>query len=105
MSTCLNCCVRGSKYSICRKLRGCGASADDGWSLQKVGWFSGTRNRADIQTRPLLSIAAWFEIAGSNQYSFVPQYGEGTGIDCGLPGGVLGSRTGILVSLTVCSSG
>ena len=72
--------------------------------MQNDGWFSGTRNRADIQTRPLLSIAAWLEMAGSNQYSLVPQYGDGTGIDCGLPGGVFGSRTGILVSFAVCSS-
>jgi hypothetical protein len=71
--------------------------------LQNDGWFSGARNRADIQTRSLLSIAARLEMAGSNQYRFEPQYGDGTGIDCGLPGGVFGSSTGILVSSAVCS--
>ena len=58
---------RGSKYCTCRKLVGRGASFADGWSAQKAGWFSGRRKRDDIQTRPLLSIAAWFVMAGSNQ--------------------------------------
>src|SRR4030095_12156185 len=105
MLTCLNCRVLGSKYCTWRKLLACGASAADGCVAQNAGWFSGRRNRDDIHTRPLLSIAAWFVMAGSYQYNLSPQYGEGTGIACALPGGTFGSRTGIRRSVAVCSSG
>src|SRR6516165_10258622 len=83
-----------------------GKTCAEGWldpSLQKAG-FVGGRTLAVNQTRPFSSIIGLCVVVWLSQMGSAPQYGDGS-IAAVFEVGVLGSRTGCLISLTELCAG